>query len=523
MDTFNRLTPLQKIALGAAALTVIGGTMMLFGASGDVAMAAVYTDLEPRDAASVTDELIARNVDYELADGGRTVLVPRDDVYDLRIALSGEGLPVSNEGYALLDKQGITTSEFRQRIDFQRALEGELSRTLRSIDGIETATVHLALPEDSVFVDEPATATASVLVRSSNPASVGSDQVAAMVHLVAASVKGMQPEDVTIADASGTVLTDLGAVGGVTGGGRDARTQATSAFEQELSSSIRSMVGRVTGFDHVAVNVQAELELTQRQETSERFDSSAEEGGGLILAERTGNEIYTGTEALGDAGVLGPDGAAVIATDEGSGDRSYSKDDVERTFAVNRTVEQTTFTPGAIERIHVAVLVDEASVSEAQVAAITEMVSTAAGVDVERGDQVVVTRLLFDTAATDAAAVAADGEAAAVAAEAQSSLIRTSLIAFLALVAMLLAYRSARRARREVATPIDIGAIRAASLASNNPSLTEAVPTDLDPTPLSAESSSQAALEELSALADRRPEEVAQILQSWLADETTSV
>ena len=525
MDTFNRLTPLQKIALGAAALTVIGGTMMLVGASSDVAMAAVYTDLESRDAASVTDELIARNVDYELADGGRTIMVPRDDVYDLRIALSGEGLPTSNEGYALLDKQGITTSEFRQRIDFQRALEGELSRTLRSIDGIETATVHLALPEDSVFVDEPATATASVLVRSSNPASVGSDQVAAMVHLVAASVKGMQPEDVTIADASGTVLTDLGAVGGVTGGGRDARTQATSAFEQELSSSIRSMVGRVTGFDHLAVNVRAELELTQRQETSERFDSSAEEGGGLILAERTDNEVYTGTgtEVLGDNGVLGPDGAAVVATDEGSGDRSYSKDNAERTFAVNRTVEETTFTAGAIERIHVAVLVDEASGSEAQVAAITEMVSTAAGVDVERGDQVVVTRLLFDTAATDAAAVAADGEAAAIAAEAQSSLIRTGIIAFLALVAMLLAYRSARRARREVATPIDIGAIRAASLASNNPSLTEAALTDLDPTQLSAGSSSQAALEELSALADRRPEEVAQILQSWLSDETASV
>jgi flagellar M-ring protein FliF len=150
-------------------------------------------------------------------------------------------------------------------------------------------------------------------------------------------------------------------------------------------------------------------------------------------------------------------------------------------------------------------------------------VSTAAGVDVERGDQVVVTRLLFDTAATDAAAVAADGEAAAIAAEAQSSLIRTGIIAFLALVAMLLAYRSARRARREVATPIDIGAIRAASLASNNPSLTEAALTDLDPTQLSAGSSSQAALEELSALADRRPEEVAQILQSWLSDETASV
>ena len=226
LATFNRLTPLQKVALGAAVLTAVAGTVVLTRAGGNTAMAALYTDLESRDAASVTDELISRNVDYELADGGQTILVGKQEVYDLRIQLSGEGLPASNEGYALLDQQGITTSEFRQRIDYQRALEGELSRTLRSIDGIDSATVHLALPEDSVFVDEPERATASVLVRSAGAATVNSDQVAAMVHLVAASVKGMAPEDVTIADASGTVLTDPAMAGSV--GGGDGRTQASS-------------------------------------------------------------------------------------------------------------------------------------------------------------------------------------------------------------------------------------------------------------------------------------------------------
>jgi flagellar M-ring protein FliF len=532
IDTLTRLTPIQKIALGAAALTVVGGTMVLTQTSNEIPMAAVYTDLEARDAASVTDELIARNVDYELADGGRTVLVPREDVYDLRIALSGEGLPTANEGYALLDRQGITTSEFRQRIDFQRALEGELAMTLRSIDGIDSATVHLALPEDSVFVDEPEQATASVLVRSSNPTAIGGDQVAAMVHLVASSVKGMSPDAVTIADATGVVLTD-GAAGGVAGGGRDARSQATSAVEQDLAASLRTMVGRVTGYEHVAVSVQADLELTQRQETTERFDTSDQEGDGVVIAERTAVESYTGTDAEGDTGVLGPDGATLIDETIVGGDKTYTKDDAERTFAVNRTVEQTTITPGEVRRLHVAVLVDEAAVTDAQSQAIAEMISAAAGIDIERGDQVVVTRLPFDTAAVDAAAEAAVGDAAAAAAEQQSSLIRTGIIAFLVLIAMLLAYRSARRARREVSTPIDIGAIRAASL---NPGETPGLGagdnalTDADSVAVraarqaaSTAGASQAALEELGALADRRPEEVAQILQSWLADERSSV
>ena len=514
MATLNRLTPLQKVALGAAVLTAVAGTVVMTRTGSNPAMAALYTDLEARDASSVTDELISRNVDYELADGGQTVLVPKDDVYDLRISLSGEGLPASNEGYALLDQQGITTSEFRQRIDYQRALEGELSRTLRSIDGIDAATVHLALPEDSVFVDEPEDATASVLVRSAGPTAVASDQVAAMVHLVAASVKGMAPEDVTIPDASGRVLTDPATAGSI--GGGDALGQATTSFERDLAASLRAMVSRVAGPGNVAVNVQAELELTQRQQTSERFDNTDENG--VVVAERTASETYAGIDPAGETGVLGPDGAVDGGTSTDGAEKSYTKDDAERTFAVNRTVEQTTFAPGAIQQLHVAVLVDEEAVTEEQRAAIIEMVSTAAGIDPDRGDEVVVTRLPFDTSATEAAAEAADVQAVAAAAEQRSSLIRTGIIAFVIVIAMFLAYRSARKARREVATPINIGEI--AAVPADGPEPTTAIPEIqvLD----AGAPSSQAALEELSTLADRRPEDVAQILQGWLADETVA-
>ena len=514
LGNMSRLTPIQKIALGAAALTLIAGTFVLTRSGSGTAMAAAYTDLEPRDAAAVTDELISRNVDYELTDGGRMVLVPADQVYDLRVGLSAEGLPNSSEGYALLDRQGITTSEFRQRIDFQRALEGELARTLRSIDGIDAATVHLALPEESVFIDEPTQPTASVLVRRGGTSPITSDQVGAMVHLVSSSVKGLTPENVTIADASGAVLSAAG-VDGVAAGGSDARTDATAAVEQQIAGQLRNMIARVAGPNSVAVTVRAELDLTEQQATTESFASSDENG--VVVAERTSTESYTGADQDSGTGVLGPDGAPVEEVAPGGSESNYENSEVDRTYAVNRTVESTTMTPGSVTRLSVAVLVDEAVVSEEQRVAIESMVTMAAGIDMARGDQVAVTRLPFDTSGVAAAEEAAEAEAAAVAAAERTSLIRTGVIGFIILIALFLAYRSTRKARREVATPIDIGAIRAAPVVEATEALPAAEPEPDGPDPMVL--ASREALDELSAMADRRPEEVAQILQSWLTEE----
>lgn len=512
-DVLARITPLQKIAIGAAALTLVGGIFLLGGGGNETVMAAAYTDLEPADAAAVTEELVARGVDYELADGGRTVLVPRDQLYEVRVDLSAEGLPSSNEGYALLDQQGLTTSEFRQRIDYQRALEGELARTLRSIDGVSAVTVHLALPEDSIFVDEPGVATASVLVTTTGTNVLTNDQVAAMVHLVSSSVKDMQPENVTIADSTGQVLTDG------TGSPRAASRDGASDFEDELAAQLRVLVGRVTGLGNVAVNVQADLELTERTETTERYDTTAEETAGVVVAERTSNEVYTGVGGVvGDAGVLGPDGAPIAGDGTTGGDTSYERDDAERTYAVNRTVEQVNYTPGTVKQLSVAVLVDEEAVTPEQIASLEELVTTAAGIDPTRGDTVTVTALPFEVPELDEAAeAAAEAVEAAAASAQQMSMIRTVVIGLVLLVALILAYRSARKARREVSTPIDIEALRAAGGSAG------ALPTgDDDSLPLDAvpmDTASSRALDELSALADQNPEDVARVLQSWLADE----
>jgi flagellar M-ring protein FliF len=514
--TLSRLTPVQRIAVGAAVLTLVGGLVMFSRSGSGPVMAPLYTDLEARDAASVTEGLASRGITYELADGGRTVMVPEESVYEMRVALSAEGLPSSNEGYALLDQQGITTSEFRQRIDYQRALEGELAMTLEAIDGVDSATVHLALPEESVFVDQPTDPTASVLVATAGPSQFTNDQVAAMVHLVASSVKGMQPENVTIADATGVVLASADETGGSTAGGTDGRSDATEQMENDIAGELRAMIARVTGADNVAVSVRADLDLTQREAVSEIYDTTAAEGAGVVASERLSTETYTGTQADGSTGVLGPDGAVQTPVAATGGENTYNKDDAERSYAINRTVESVKDEPGAIERLHVAVLVDEAVVSEEQVAAIEELVSTASGIDTERGDQVVVTRLAFDTAAETQATEAAAAEVAAQAAAQTQSLIKTGVIGLIALIAIILAFLSTRKARREVSTPIDIDALRSAAVPSDTD---EDADANGNPVVNPVAEASQHALDELSALADRKPEDVAQILQSWLADE----
>ncbi len=515
----GQLTQVQKIAVGAAVVTLLAGVFMFSRAGSSQQMAPIYTDLEARDAASVTEGLTTRGVDYELTDGGRTVLVPQDQVYEMRVALSSEGLPSSNEGYALLDQQGITTSEFRQRIDYQRALEGELAMTLEAIDGVESATVHLALPEESVFVDEPTNPTASVLVASAPSAPISNDQVAAMVHLVASSVKGMKPENVTIADASGNVLASGNETSGGMTGGADGRSDITAQMEQDIANELRAMIGRVTGMANVAVSVRADLDLTEREAMSEIYDTSNEETG-LVASERVASEVYTGTQAGGETGVLGPDGAVVAPDVEaGGGESSYEKDDAERTYAINRTVESVRDAPGKVERLHVAVLVDEAVVSEEQVAAIEQLVATASGIDTERGDQVVVTRLAFDDSADEAAVEAEEAQAAAIAAENRNSMIQTGAIALIALIAIVLAFLSTRKARREVSTPIDLEALKSAPVPGAAADEAEEA-TIIDVPPINpVHEASKNALDELSALADRKPEDIAQILHSWLADE----
>ena len=302
-----------------------------------------------------------------------------------------------------------------------------------------------------------------MLIESRGLTEIGGDQVDAIVHLVASSVKNMQPADVTVIGAAGQVLSSGGS--GLTSGG-SARTSAETNFEHELAASLTAMVARVTGPGHVAVTVSADLDLSQRQSTSEVYEPGGGiDGTGQVVSGRSSTETYTDAAAVAaDTGVLGPDGVVVTpgcgrAATAGAND--YEKVDNENTFALDKVVEQVIEAPGTIQRLNVAVLIDEAAVTDAQVTQIESMVAAASGIDAERGDGVVVTRLPFDTTAVDTATADAEAAAAVQAKSDQMALYRTLAIVVVAIVALVLAYRSTRKARRVVNTPIELGMITA--------------------------------------------------------------
>jgi len=488
-DLANRLNPVQKIGLGAIVVTVAVGALVLGRTTTSTSMSPLYTDLQSADASAVVDALAAKNVKYQLTDAGHTVLVPSSDVYNLRVSMAGAGLPNSSQGYSLLDKQGITTSDFRQHVDYQRALEGELDKTLEAMNG--------ALPDESVFIDTPANPTASVLLVGKSTNGINSDTVDAVVHLVASGVKNLKPADVTVIDSTGAVLSAAGVDTGATGA--SGQNKATTAFEQRMSSSLTTLLSRTTGAGKVAVTVSADLNLDQVQSTSENYGPIGSDPGTYVISEQTATEIYSnGAAAAGATGVLGPDGAIVTAT--------------------TLPVSTATTAPGTIRQLHVAVLVDDKAVSADQAKTIEGLVATAAGIDATRGDSLTVSRLPFDTSAQAQSALLSKADTTATKAAQKTQMIRTLAIAFVIVVALLLAYRSTRRARRLTTTPINIGEI---GMARRVPAAAELEPTLNDAAAAAVSMDHhEDTMGEITMIADRRPEDVANVLRTWLAETT---
>lgn len=533
-EQFQAFSKAQRIAMIGAAVAVLVLVFLFTRWSGKTDMAALYTDLEAADAAEVTERLSSMGVSYDLADQGRTVMVPRDRLYDLRLELSADGLPSGGKGgWSILDNQGITTSEFSQEVGYQRALEGELARTVSALDAVQTATVHLVLPKRDAFVRNETKASASVLVRTHAGKSLSSSQVQAIVNLVSSSVQNLDPEAVTVADTAGNVLNAPGqtAAGGGVGA---ARIEQTTTFENRLASEIEAMLGSVVGVGKAVVTVNADLNFDKSTATSERFSAPAADGTPIPQQESQRNEEYTGV-IPGDAGILGPN-----ATIEGAaGDTSYTLTERTSQNAVDRVVETTERAPGAIERLSVAVLLDEGVVDAARIAEVEQLVAAAAGVDADRGDQLVVSTLPFDTSLDEATAEELAALEAQQKREERMRLYTTIGAVVVVLAILILAYRALTKShRRKNDEPIDLrdDAIEELEPTSVFEELDEAeaeeeeleldeapeVP-ELPPAPVLSEEEILAAQlgSQVAAMVEQQPDEVALLLRTWLGDRRT--
>src|SRR6185312_7220630 len=216
----------------------------------------LFSGLAAADANTIVEQLRTDGVPYELTNGGGTILVPEQNVYDQRLKAASAGLPSSSTGgYSLLDDMGVTSSEFQQSVTYKRALEGELAKTVEALDGVKMASVKLAIPEETVFVDSKVDPTASIFVETTPGTTLTRDQVQSVVHLASAAVDGLKPENVAVVDAAGTLLSAVGV--GATGG-VDAQA---SDYEERIQAAVQGMLDRVVGRGNATVAVAADMSM----------------------------------------------------------------------------------------------------------------------------------------------------------------------------------------------------------------------------------------------------------------------
>jgi flagellar M-ring protein FliF len=476
------LPPAQRAGLAVAAVVLLMAAVPFVQWVATPSYTLLYAGLEDRELAEVTSELDAQNISYQL-DGSR-VLVPHDQVHRVRANLAEAGVSATPvvPGYELLDDQALGLSDFRQRVDLQRAVEGELVRTLTAMDAIETATVRLVMPEEALFTDRQTPPSASVLVRTFGQ--LDRQQTQAITLLIASAVEGLEADNVTIADTNGQVLhaPGDGTVGGVT----DRQQQRAREFEQALSHEITELLQRATDAP-ASVVVRAALDFDEIATETETYEE-----GGVPLREQTSNERYEGTgPAVG--GIVGVDGGPL--PEAGGGEGNYERDEAVREFGVDRTVTRTVQAPGEVRRLSVALVVDEdAAVGNA---ALLELVGAAAGIDAERGDEIAITRVATPVMAEPS--IEGDGPALV------DLIQRIVALVVLVVIAVALFLMSRRRSKVD-------------------PEPERVVPAKVRPTPQLEEQvleeipTSPSKKDEVSELVEKQPEEIAALLRGWLAD-----
>ena len=511
----------QRVFAVLMAGAIILGAIALGQWASKPTMSPLFTNLSAGDAAAIVDQLNANGIQYELAASGTTVMVPNSALYDTRLSLASAGLPANSDaGYALLDGMSMTSSEFQQQVTYQRALEGELAKTISAMGGVQNASVKLAIPQDSVFVETKAAPTASVFVETAAGSGLTTANVQAITNLVSASIEGMTAEDVAVIDSNGVVLSTVGADSSAL-----MQTGQVSDYERRVASNVQAMLDRVLGVGNAVVSVSAELDYDKTARTSETFTSDPETA---PLSESSTTEDYTGGAGVA-TGVLGPDNISGPA-DEATGNGEYSKETTVKNNAVNKVTETLETAPGNVRRQSVSVVVSNEAAGSINMADLQEMVVAAAGVDDERGDMVSVSKMEFNTAAAETAQVALAEAATQQKAEATKAMYidisKWAVVGLAVLLVFFLILRLSRRAMAEDRTTLSLEAIEAlenrteAALQARAQAViakASQAAGEIGAAPVpDMESVAANVRDEIMAFASAQPAEVAEVLRGWL-------
>lgn len=390
IDKKKRMTLIA--ALVAAALLVSFYTWY----STRVTYAVLFTNLELTDAANITADLDAKgNIKYKLENGGKDIYIDEKYVDKYRLQLATSGLmPQSSTGFEIFDNTSMMVTDADRKIMYQRALEGELQRSVMSLDEIKSARVHLVMSEESVFATEKSKATASVIVDIKPGKKLTSDSVKGIVALISGAVDNLPEANIRVIDSSGNIL-NLGMAADSETSGTGSYTQQSqikSNFESELENNILSLLGPAFGPDKVKVSVYADLDFDAQEQTVitykdpvVRSEQKSATGTGAASSSASGNTTDSNTQN-------------VLDSTNSSGLASY---DGTTNYELSESTTKTVKAPGQVNKITTSIIYDGNLTSE-QKASIQNLVATATGYDANRGDLINIEGVIFDTSYQDA-------------------------------------------------------------------------------------------------------------------------
>jgi flagellar M-ring protein FliF len=405
----------RRLSLTAGLLVGVGGFAGLLWWSTQASFVPLMTGLATQDAGAIVEKLSAMHVPYQIGAGGSTIMVPETQVYELRLKLAGEGLPKgSGVGFEIFNEPNFGIDRFTEELNYQRALEGELQRTLRSLSNVQDARVHIVLPKKSLFERRDDRARASVTIHLFPGRVLAGEQVQAVVHLISSSVAGLDPDEVTVVDGNGSIL----AKGGDTLAALGQGLSHQRSIEHSLETRVVDILERIVGVGRVAARVSATLDLAQHEDTTESFDPES----GVVRSEQTSEEETAGASAAPASGIPGARSNLAAAPTTPTPGLSGATNRVgrhsqTRNFELTKAVRHDVQPVGRLQRISVAVLVDgirrvgadgAASYTDRtpeEMARIKSLVQKAVGYDAKRGDEIEVQSMAFEPPQVEPASV----------------------------------------------------------------------------------------------------------------------
>ena len=401
VDTIKNLPAKNLLVLIIAVGMAVAGVVFFMSWIQQADYQVLFTNLAESDAGGIVQKLKELKVPYKLEAG--SIMVPADKVYDLRLQLAAQGLPHGGGvGFELFDKADFGSTDFVQKLNYRRALQGELSRTIMSLAEVEQCRIHLAIPEKSLFVQEGNNPSASVLVKLRAGRTLSSGQIQGIVHLVSSSIESLNPRDVTVVDSRGEMLTRPS--GNDVAGLSSSQLEYQHNYEKDLESRVLAILEPVVGKSKIRAKVAAAIDFTKSEKTEEKFDPD----GQVIRSEQKSVEKST---AGGSGGVPGtasnlPGRAAAQA---GGSQTGSQKQNETTNYEISKVTSHTVNASGDVKKLSIAVLVDGtyaeqdgarekkyAPRSEEDLKKYEDLVKKAVGFTATRGDEVRVANIPFE-------------------------------------------------------------------------------------------------------------------------------